>query len=68
MKRAIALGTAAAALVAAPVAAAGDRAIAPVEGESELGGSGLVIGLLGAAAVIAAIILIADDDDEPASP
>ncbi len=67
MKRAIALGTAAFALVAAPVAAA-DRSAAPVDGESELGGVSLVVALLGAAAIIAGIVIIADDDDDAVSP
>lgn len=69
MKRALALGTAAAAMIAAPLAAADrapERMGAPVESESELGGGSLIIALLGAAAVVAAIILIADDDDDDA--
>ncbi|GAA3799876.1 hypothetical protein GCM10022600_22060 [Qipengyuania pelagi] len=65
MKRAIALGTAAFAMVAAPLAAA-DRSAAPVESESELVGGSLLIAALGAAAVIAAVVLIADDDDDDA--
>ena len=67
MKRAIALGTAAFAMVAAPVAAA-DRSAAPVDSESELGGVSLVVALLGAAAIIAGIVIIADDDDDAVSP
>ena len=46
-----------------------DRAQAPAEGESELGGSGLLIALLAGAAVITGIIIAADgSDDEPLSP
>ena len=68
--RLIALTSAAAVMVAAPVvanAAGAVRGTAPVEGEQSLGGSGLLIALLAAAAVIAGIIIIADDDN-PSSP
>ncbi|QIQ87557.1 hypothetical protein [Erythrobacter sp.] len=63
-----ALATAAVSLAAAPAVAqtAFERSIAPVEGESELAGSSLVLALLGAAAVIGGIIIIADDDDDNA--
>ena len=67
--RLIALASAAAAMVAAPVAAntAVSRSAAPVEGEQELsGGTNVIIALLAIAAVVAGIILIADD--EPTSP
>jgi len=69
--RNVALATAALSLAASPAIAeaAFERSNAPVEGESELAGSGILIAVLGAAAVIGGIILIADnDDDEPASP
>ena len=68
--RNLALATAALALVASPALAQASfgRALAPVEGESEIaGGIGLLAGLLAAAAVIGGIIVIADDDS-PASP
>lgn len=67
-KRLIALGSAAAAMVAAPIAAnatVATRSAAPVEGEQELGGS-ILIAVLAVAAVVAGIIIIADD--EPSSP
>lgn len=68
-----ALSAAAISLVAAPVVAQAslDRSIAPAEGESLEGQTGIIIAVLAAAAVIAGIILIADDDDdqdEPVSP
>ena len=65
--RKIALAAGALALAASPAIAQAnfDRAIAPVEGESELeGGSGILIAVLGAAAIVAGIIVIADDDDD----
>lgn len=67
--RTIALATAALSLAASPAIAqaAFDRSIAPIEGESELEGSGLLLAILGAAAVVGGIIVIADDDD-PTSP
>ena len=68
MKRAIALGTAAAAMIAAPLAAA-DRASAPVEAESEMIGGSLLLAALGVPAAIVAVVLIADgDDDDAVSP
>ena len=70
--RNIALATAALSLAASPAIAqaAFERSVAPVEGENEIaGGSGVLIGLLGAAAVIGAILIIADDEeDEAVSP
>ena len=54
------------AMVAAPVALNAesfDRAVAPVEGESELGG-GAIIGALAVAAIVAGIIIVASDDDD----
>ena len=66
--RKVALATAALSLAASPAIAEAtfDRNVAPVEGESEVGGSTLLIGLLAAAAVIGGIIIIADDDDDDA--
>ncbi len=65
--RTLAAATAAVTLAAAPAVAQFERSAAPVEGEAELGGSSLLIGLLAAAAVIGAIIIIADGDDDPIS-
>lgn len=54
-------------MVIAPVAGAANRAIAPIDDEAnELGGSTLVLALVGAAAAIAGIVALTDDD-EPAS-
>lgn len=61
---------AAAMLIAAPVAAQSVPAIAPIEGESELGGkksSIVAVALIAGIAAIAALA-IADEDDEPVSP
>ena len=58
------------ALVGAPIALqASERAIAPVEGEQELGGgsNGLIAAVAGAI-LIAFIVITASDDDEPVSP
>jgi len=63
--RNIALATAALSLAATPAIAeaAFERSVAPIEGESKIGGgSTLLIALLGAAAVVGGIIVIADDD------
>ena len=68
--------TAAVSLAASPAVAQSveaDRAAAPVEGESRLGGdgggAGIILALLAAAAIIAGIIIASDnDDDTPASP
>ena len=69
--RNLAVATAAISMAAAPAVAEAnaDRAVAPVEGQSELeGGSGLIIALLAAAAIIAGIVIAADGgDDEPIS-
>lgn len=46
---------------------ANPRAIAPVEDESELAGSGLLLALVGAAAAVGIIIAVSGDDD-PVSP
>ena len=56
----------AASLVAMPVAATAQLAVAtaPVEGENELGGNSVILGAAAAAAAIAAIIIIVDDDDD----
>ncbi|MBB3032830.1 hypothetical protein [Alteriqipengyuania lutimaris] len=54
------------AVVAAPVAVNAesfDRAVAPVDSESELAG-GALIGALAVAAIVAGIIIVADDDDD----
>ena len=61
--------TAALTLAAAPAVAevSFDRASAPVEGESELQGSSLIIALLAAAAVVGAILIAVDDDEDPIS-
>ena len=45
-----------------------DRAPAPANKKSELGGSGLLIAILAGAAVIAGIVIAADGDDDPVSP
>ncbi|TCD06206.1 hypothetical protein EYB45_00205 [Erythrobacteraceae bacterium CFH 75059] len=61
--------TAALTLVAAPAVAQADfsRISAPVEGESELAGSSVIIGLLAAAAVVGAILIAVDNNDNPIS-
>ena len=43
--------------------AAFDRASAPIEGESEVQGSGILLAVLAAAAVIGGIVVIADDSN-----
>lgn len=65
--RMFAAAAAVASMVAAPVVAA-DRVAAPVEGESEMGGS-IVLAVLAAAAIIAGIVIAIDsgDEDEPVS-
>ena len=67
--RNLALATAAATFVAAPVVAQAslERTTAPIEGENLEGENGILIAVLAAAAVIAGIIIIADDND-PTSP
>ncbi|MEO0590718.1 MAG: hypothetical protein AAFY81_08710 [Pseudomonadota bacterium] len=64
--RNVAMAAAALSMAAAPALAQAtfDRASAPVEGESELQGTGVILGVLAAAAVIGGIIIIADDDDD----
>ncbi|GAA4051800.1 hypothetical protein [Parerythrobacter jejuensis] len=62
--------TAALSLAAAPAVAEASfaRTAAPVEGESEAGGSGIVIGILAAAALIGGIIIAAGgSDNDPVS-
>lgn len=61
--------TAALTLAAAPAVAevSFDRTSAPVEGESELSGSSLIIALLAAAAVVGAILIAVDNDEDPIS-
>ncbi|MEM1196178.1 MAG: hypothetical protein AAGH57_08755 [Pseudomonadota bacterium] len=60
------LAAAALALAAGPVLAQAtfERASAPVDAESKMGGSSLIIGVLAASAIIAGIIVAADSDDE----
>lgn len=71
--RKLSLGLAALAMVAAPAIAQSAIAprVAPLSGDEmgqeEDGGSGIIIGLLGAAAVVGAII-IASDDGGPELP
>ena len=60
--RNIALATAALSLATAPADLS--RTIAPIEGESELEGSGLILAVLAAAAIIGGIIIAADGDDD----
>ena len=65
--KSLALGLAAVATLVAPIgvsAVAAQRAVAPVEEGSEVGGSTLVLALLGAAAAIGAIVAIADGGDD----
>ena len=67
--RTMVAAAAALSLVAAPavVEISADRAAAPVEGESELGG-GVILGVAAVAAIIGGIIIAADtDDDTPVS-
>lgn len=72
--KALALGIAAAATLAAPIGfsavaaqRASARAVAPVEEGNELSGGNLLLLVVGAAAAIGAIVAIADGDDEPVS-
>ena len=63
-------GAAALSLAAAPaiVQVQMDRAAAPVAGESEATGSGIVLGVLALAAIIAGIVIAAQGgDDVPTS-
>lgn len=65
--RTLAVAAAVTSMVAAPVVAA-DRPVAPISGESEMGGS-ILIALLAAAAVVAGIVIAVDsgNEDEPVS-
>lgn len=65
----VTLAAAAVAAVAAPIsgqAFAAERASAPVEGESDIGGG--PIGILIVLALVALAVGIASDDDTPNSP
>ena len=67
--RTMAAAAAALSLVAAPAVAeiGADRAAAPVEDESELGG-GVILGVAAVVAIIGGIIIAADtEDDTPIS-
>ena len=65
--RTFAAAGAAVSLAVAPAMAA-DRAVAPVDNESEMGNaSSLVIGVLAAAAIIAAILIAVGDEENPVS-
>ena len=57
-------GLAAATLAAQPIVAAeASRPAAPVEGQSELGGDGSLIGILVFVAVVAAFYFVASEDN-----
>ena len=61
----LAAATAALSLAVSPVVAqAADRAAAPVEGESNLEASTIVLALLAAAAIIGGIIIAVGGDDD----
>tara|TARA_B100000678_G_scaffold207727_1_gene175315 strand:+ start:2734 stop:2952 length:219 start_codon:yes stop_codon:yes gene_type:complete len=64
--RNILAGTAALTLAAAPAIAQVDldRAAAPVAGESDATGTGIVLGVLAVAAIIAGIVIAADDSED----
>ena len=64
--RNILAGTAALTLAAAPAIAQVDldRAAAPVAGESDATGTGVVLGVLALAAIIAGIVIAADDSED----
>eukprot|EP00218_Dolichomastix_sp_CCMP3274_P006956 CAMPEP_0170133632 /NCGR_PEP_ID=MMETSP0033_2-20121228/1438_1 /TAXON_ID=195969 /ORGANISM="Dolichomastix tenuilepis, Strain CCMP3274" /LENGTH=72 /DNA_ID=CAMNT_0010369139 /DNA_START=192 /DNA_END=410 /DNA_ORIENTATION=- len=64
--RNIALATAALSLATAPAIAEAnfERASAPIEGESELEGSGIILAILAAAAVIGGIVIAADGGND----
>ncbi|MEQ8412739.1 MAG: hypothetical protein RIB52_14415 [Erythrobacter sp.] len=69
--RNIVLATAAVSLAASPAIAeaAFERSVAPVEGESKVGGESIILAILAASAVIGGIIIAADgDDDDAVSP
>jgi len=64
--RNILAGTAALTLAAAPAIAQVDldRTAAPVAGESDATGTGVVLGVLALAAIIAGIVIAADDSED----
>ena len=70
--RTILAATAAVSLAASPAIAQADRAVAPVSGESALGGegdsTGIILALLAAAAVIAGIVIAVDNEDDDIDP
>ncbi|MGX7951875.1 hypothetical protein ACWPM1_04835 [Tsuneonella sp. HG249] len=68
--RTLAAAAAALSFTAAPVAAqaAPQRAAAPTEEGSEMGGSGWILGVLALAAFIAAIIVATGNEDDAVSP
>ena len=68
--RTFAAATAALSLATAPAVAQStvSRDAAPVSAESEVGGTGVILGILAAAAIIAGIIIAADGgNDDPVS-
>jgi len=68
--RTLAAAAAAMSLAATPVVAqaAPQRAAAPTEEASEMGGSGWLLGVLALAAFVTAIIIAVNGDDDPVSP
>ena len=64
--RNILAGAAALTLAAAPAIAQVDldRTAAPVSGESEATGTGVILGVLAVAAIIAGIVIAADDSED----
>jgi hypothetical protein len=65
----LALGAAALALAASPLAArAGSRMAAPVEDANGLQGQGTPFFLAGIALIALAVVFLPEDGDEPASP
>lgn len=69
MIRKVFMAAAASSLVVVPVAAQAnvEHSVAPVEGESELGGSSIILAILAAAAFAAALYIALDDDEETIS-
>lgn len=67
--RSVLAAAAAVSLAAAPAVAEAnfDRLSAPVEGESEAGGGGTLLGIFAAVAFIGGIIIAAGGDDNPVS-
>jgi len=64
--RTIAMAAAALSLASAPAIAQADfaRALAPIEGESEMGSTAVVLAVLAAAAVVAGVVVAADGGDD----